>query len=69
MYTLVEIRAVVIGFFPCRHVAKVKIRCRQNCQQIYLQIGVKNPVFRDAEHTTIATVLLQFIAIRQYAAM
>ena len=24
-------RAVVVGFFPCRHVAKVKICCRQNC--------------------------------------
>ena len=28
-----RIRAVVVGFFPCRHVAKVKICCQQNCRQ------------------------------------
>ena len=63
------VRAVVVGFFPCRHVTKVKYAVDKTVDKNYLQIVVKNPVFRDAKHTNIATVLLQFIAVRQYAAI
>ena len=69
MVTLAYTRAVVVEFFPCRHVAKVKICCRQNCRLKLLTNWSQKSSIRDAKHTTIATVLLQFIAVRQYAAI